>query len=184
MTTAISQNPAALYPEDLFDLSAQHKPWWVAHVKSRREKTLASYLAEADIGYYLPMYQRRQASSKRIRYSLMPLFNGYLFFRGDDFDRHYALRSNQIVRVIDVPDQDRLGNELHSICKALVNELPVYPYKHIAKGRRVRVKNGPLKDVEGIVERKAKKCRLVISVEAINQSMAVTIDADMVEPVR
>mgnify|MGYP006283948373 CR=1 FL=1 len=184
MTTAISQNPAALYPEDLFDLSAQYKPWWVAHVKSRREKSLASYLADADIGYYLPMYQRRQPNSKRVRYSLMPLFNGYLFFRGDDVDRHYALRSNQIARMIDVRDQDRFSNELQSIRRVLANELPVYPYHYIVEGKRVRVKKGPLKDVEGVVERKAKNYRLVISVETINQSMAVTIDADMVEPVR
>jgi len=184
MTTAITNNPAALYPEDLFDSPVQHKPWLVAHVKSRREKTLAGYLADADIGYYLPMYQRRQASTKRVRYSLLPLSNGYLFFRGDDVDRHYAMRSNQIARVIDVRDQDRLSNELQSIRRVLANELPVYPYHYIAEGERVRVKKGLLKDIEGIVERKAKNYRLVISVEAINQSMAVTIDADMVEPVR
>ena len=82
MTTPIAQNPAALYPEDLF-------------------------------------------------------------FQGDTFDRHHALRSNQIARVIEVRDPDRLVHELRNIHTVLVNELPVYPYNYIAEGDRVRVKTGP-----------------------------------------
>ena len=59
----------------------------------------------------------------------------------------------------------------------------VYPYDFIAEGRWVRVKSGPLKDVVGRVERKDRNYRLVLSVEIIMQSIAVTIDADQVEPV-
>ncbi|MFP4226877.1 MAG: transcription termination/antitermination NusG family protein [Desulfobacterales bacterium] len=182
MTLADNQNPEPIFPANLLSQTDNTKPWRVAHTKSRREKALANYLAEAGIGYYLPMYQRRQPGGKRVRYSLMPLFSGYLFFQGDTFDRHYALRSNQIARVIEVRDPDRLVHELRNIRTVLVNELPVYPYNYIVEGDRVRVKNGPLKDVEGVIERKAKNYRLVILVEAISQSIVVNIDADMVEP--
>jgi hypothetical protein len=33
-----------LFPGDLFDLSVESHPWWVAHVKSRQEKALAQHL--------------------------------------------------------------------------------------------------------------------------------------------
>ena len=183
MTLADNQNPEPLFPADILSYADNSKPWRVAHTKSRREKALANYLRETGIGYYLPMYKRRQSSQKRVRYSLMPLFNGYVFFKGDEFDRHTALRSNQIARVIDVQAPERLVTELSRIQQAISLEAPVYPYDYVSEGQMVRVKRGPLKDVEGIIERKDRHCRLVLSVTTIMQSMAVTIDADMVEPV-
>ena len=48
-------------------------------------------------------------------------------------------------------------------------------------GRRVRVKSGPMKDLEGIVVRKDKKFRIVLNVTAIMQSVSIEIDADRVE---
>ena len=179
----LSQNTKPLCPDDLLDQSPNGTPWRVAHVKSRREKALANYLADAGISYFLPMYKRRQSSAKRVRFSLMPLFSGYLFFKADDFDRHKALRSNQIARIIDVRAPERLVRELKDIHKTLSTDAQVYPYDFVTEGQHVRVKKGPLKDVEGVIVRKDRNYRLVLSVTSIMQAMAVTIDADMVEPV-
>lgn len=183
MTLSFDQNPAPLFPEDILERLENGKPWRVAHVKSRREKALAHYLAAAGIGYYLPLYHRRQVSVHRVRFSLLPLFPGYLFFRGDDFDRHKAFRSNQVARIIDVGDPGRLLKELNDIHKALTHEPRVYPYDFVVEGQQVRITKGPLKDVTGILVRKDHGYRLVLSVTSIFQSAAVTVDADMVEPV-
>ena len=183
MTLANTQNPEPIFPPDLLSRPAADKPWRVAHTKSRREKALARYLADAGIGYYLPMYKRRQTSQNRVRFSLMPLFSGYVFFRADDFERHRALRSNQIARIIDVRSAEQLIQELQHIQHVISHEASVYPYDYVSEGQMVRVKKGPLKDVEGIIVRKDRHCRLVLSVSTIMQSMAVTIDADMVEPI-
>ena len=118
-----------------------------------------------------------------MRFSLMPLFNGYLFFKADEFERHTALRSNHIARIIEVGDEQKLIDELLQIQKVLSGNMLVYPYDFIHEGQRVRVKKGPLKDVEGWIVRKDRNSRLVLSVEAIMQSISVTIDADQVEPV-
>jgi hypothetical protein len=183
MTIPAEQNPASIYPEDILDHGPNGKPWQVAHVKSRREKALAFFLASSGIGYYLPMYKRRQASQKRVRYSLVPLFSGYLFFRGDDFDRLMVLRSNHAARIIEVRTPEKLILELQDIHKALTADCQAYPYDFVTEGQRVRVKKGPLKDVEGIIMRKEKHFRLVLTVSILMQSVAITIDADMVEPV-
>src|SRR6056297_1955804 len=135
MTLADNQNPTPVFPEDILRRSDISKPWRVAHTKSRREKALAKYLAGAGIGYYLPMYKRRQSNAKRVRYSLMPLFNGYVFFKGDDFDHHQALRSNQIAQVIDVQAPDTLIKELINIHAALSHDSPVYPYDYVTEGQ-------------------------------------------------
>jgi transcription antitermination factor NusG len=183
MTISFSQNPESLFPENILSDSRNGKRWRVAHTKSRREKTLAHYLAGAGIGYYLPMICRQQKSKNRVRSSFVPIFSGYLFLLADDSGRHYALRSNHIARIIDVGDEVKLIRELTQIEKVLSKDVHAYPYHFINVGKWVRVKSGPLKDVVGRVERKDRNYRLVLSVEIIMQSIAVTIDADQVEPV-
>jgi len=182
MTSAFSQNPAPLYPEDLLTGDPYSKPWRIAHVKSRREKALADFLGRQGVGYYLPLTARRQASRNRVRYSLVPLFGGYLFFKADDVERHKAMRTNHIARVIDVQDPQTLVWELRNIYRALSGDLPVYPTDFLTTGRCVRIKAGPLKNVEGIVVRKDRHFRLVLSVSSIMQSISVEVEADMVEP--
>ncbi|MBS0014013.1 MAG: hypothetical protein KFF46_08575 [Desulfobacterales bacterium] len=187
MTLSPEKNPSPLFPENLLDGDPSSQKgrlcWRIAHVKSRREKALAGYLADHGIGYFLPMVQRRQPAAKRVRYSLLPLFPGYLFFKADDSGRYTALRSNQIARVIDVSDPVTLVQELRGIHQALCSGLPVLPADFLQPGRRVRVTKGPLKDVEGVVIRRDKHFRLVLSVSSIMQSVSVELDSDMVEPV-
>lgn len=183
MSTSINQNPESLFPENILSASRNGRRWRVAHTKSRREKTLAHYLAGAGIGYYLPMICRQQNSKNRVRSSFVPIFSGYVFFLADDFERQSALRSNHVARIIDVGDEVKLVEELTQIALVMTKGAKVYPYDFITEGRWVRVKSGPLKDVVGRVERKERNYRLVLSVEIIMQSIAVTIDADQVEPV-
>jgi transcription antitermination factor NusG len=187
MTVAEDKNPEALFPGDLLDkadpLGPKGCPWRIAHVKSRREKVLAGYLACRNIGYYLPMVRRRQPSAARARFSLVPLFPGYIFFTANDRGRHTALCSNQIARVIDVADPATLVDELRRIRHALFTGLPVLPADFLHAGQRVRVIKGPLKDLEGEILRTEKNCRLVLSVSSIMQSVSVQLDADMVESI-
>ena len=182
MTISLSENPESCFPADILNRIQKEKFWRVAHTKSRREKALAHYLARAGIGYYLPMFIRQQSSNKRVRSSLIPVFNGYLFFQADDSERYKALQSNHIAQIIDAGDEKRLISELSQIEKALSGSTKVYPYDFISKGQWVRVIKGPLKGVEGRIVRKEGNYRLVLSVESIMQSISVSIEADQVEP--
>ena len=182
MTLSPQENPDPLFPGDLLDNEKWEKPWRIAQVKSRREKALASFLAQAGIGYFLPLYQRRQNSKKRERFSLMPLFPGYIFLTADDFDRHKAMRTNHIARVIEVRDPATLVYELRNIYKALEGDRALFPVDFLSTGQLVRITKGPMKDVEGIIERKSRGCRVILSVSSIMQSVCVEVDADMVEP--
>ncbi|MDO9263935.1 MAG: transcription termination/antitermination NusG family protein [Desulfosalsimonadaceae bacterium] len=187
MTISLEQNPASIFPDDVLTDPHTGKSWCVAHVKSRREKALAHYFAGAAIGYYLPRYLRRQAGKSRARTSLIPVFPGYLFFRADDMDRHIALRSNHIARIIEVFDEQNLILELSQINKALsgnmAGEIQVYPYDAVSEGQWVRVTHGPFKDVTGRIVRKDRIYRLTLSVETIRQAIVISIDANQVTPI-
>lgn len=184
MTISVNRNPEACFPENILSAPWKDKRWRVVHTKSRREKILAHYLAGAGIGYYLPMVCRKQKSENRVRVSYIPIFSGYLFLLADDSERHRAMRSNHIARMIDVGDEAGLVGELKQIAVVLAGGTQVYPYDFITEGKWVRVKSGPLKDVVGMVVRKDRNYRLILSVEIIMQSVAVAIDADQVEPIK
>jgi transcription antitermination factor NusG len=187
MTISLEQNPNPIFPDDILTAPHDDKPWRVAHVKSRREKRLAQYLAGAEIGYYLPMILRHQASQKRTRTSLIPVFSGYLFFKADQTDRQTALHSNHIAQIIEVHNQLQLIQELTQIEQVLSGNLSgaiqVYPYDMVSEGEWVRVIHGPFKDVVGRIVRKDRNYRLALAVETIRQTILVSIDAAQVTPI-
>jgi transcription antitermination factor NusG len=183
MTVSTEENPAQLFPEGILSEPVTHTKWFVAHTKSRREKALAHFLANRQIGYCLPLMQVRQKSARRERHSLLPLFGGYLFFKGTVEDRHSAFSSNHVARVIDVEDQERLRDELAGVLRVLATNVPLIPCAFLRQGQRVRIKSGPLQDIEGIIDRKKDELSLVLSVTTISQSIAVHVDASLVEAV-
>jgi transcription antitermination factor NusG len=187
MTISLDQNPASIFPDDALTSYQIGKPWRAAHTKSRQEKALAHYLAGAGISYYLPMYLHRQASKNRVRTSLMSIFPGYLFFKADDMDRHKALRSNHVCRIIEVHNQPQLIQELIQIEKVLScngsDTIQVYPYDAVSEGQWVQVIHGPFKGVTGRIIRKDQNFRLALSVETVRQAIFVSIDASQVTPI-
>ena len=56
------------------------------------------------------------------------------------------------------------------------------PYRGLAIGQKVRINGGALQGLEGVLVRNAKGLRVVITVNLIQQSVAVELDADAVEP--
>jgi transcription antitermination factor NusG len=183
MTISTERNPAQLFPEAILSEPVTDTKWFVAHTKSRREKALAHFLAGRQIGYCLPMMKIRQRSALRDRHSFLPLFSGYLFFKGTLQDRYSAFSSNHVARVLEVEDQEQLREELSRVFQVLSMNVPLFPYDFLSKGQRVRIKDGPMKDLEGIIDRKQSDCKLVLSVTSISQSFAVHVDSSLVEAV-
>ena len=57
------------------------------------------------------------------------------------------------------------------------------PHRGLAIGQRVRIHAGPLQGLEGVLLRNANGLRVVITVDLIQQSVAVELDADAVKPI-
>jgi transcription antitermination factor NusG len=52
------------------------------------------------------------------------------------------------------------------------------PMEYVREGQRARIESGPLTGVEGIVIKKKTDIRLVVSVELLQRSIFVDVDAD------
>jgi transcription antitermination factor NusG len=60
--------------------------------------------------------------------------------------------------------------------------LPVEPWPFMRAGDAVRVLEGPLKGMEGLLVSGADKARVVVSVELLQRSVAVEIDREALLP--
>ena len=168
-------------PSRLFELSS---PWWAAYVRSRQEKGLARHLAQAGVGFYLPQTEKRERRAGRTLVSWLPLFPGYVFFRGPAEARLAALRSNLIVQVLPVHDQGRLQQELYSLWRLQVSGVPLVPHSWIGPGDEVEIVDGPFQGWTGTVLREKGRMRLVVSISLLRQSVAAELDREVLAPVR
>ena len=173
-----------LFPSHLFELSRSEHPWWVAYVRSRQEKGLARHLARHGVGFYLPQAEKRTRRAGRTQVSSLPLFPGYLFFRGPAEARRTALRSDLIVEVLGVLDQERLQTELEGLWRLQQAGAPLVPHPYIEVGDEVEIVDGPFRGWTGTVLREKGRLRLVVSVSFLRQSVAAELDREVLAPLR
>ena len=171
-----------LYPQGLFDLAVESHPWWVEHVRSRQEKVLARYLGPLGIPFYLPQREQKIRRAGRSFLSYLPLFPGYLFFRGTGDDRYTALRSNLIAQVIGVIDQRLLDAELGQLRALQESGLPLVPHDYIGPGDAVSIGEGPFRGYSGTVVRTKGLLRMVVSVTMLRRSVCVELDREVLVP--
>ncbi len=185
MTLKTTDNPPSCFPETIFETPAEpgEKKWWVARTKSRQEKALAWDLKAKGMHYYLPLVSSPQKCRGRMRASILPLFSGYLFFKGDQNDRYKALQSGRIAQVIDVEDQIRIEQELATLSHATLAKMDLTLCDFVRKGQQVRIIAGPFTGLEGIVRKQKNQTRLILTLEAIRQAAAVEIPLDHVQKI-
>jgi transcription antitermination factor NusG len=171
------------FPDDLFGFSPVDFPWWVAHVRSRQEKALARHLAPREVPFYLPQHEHRARRNGRFFTSHIPLFPGYVFFRGPRQARAAVFDSSLVVRIIEVTDQDLLARELSTLRALQESGALLVPHPWVSLGDVVRISSGLFEGYPGIVIRERGRTRLVISVTMLQRSVAVELERDSVTPV-
>jgi len=155
--------------------------WWLVHTKPRNEKALAADLDALRIVYYLPLARVLRRYGGRTLELRIPLFPGYLFLCGGVSERYAALSTHRAANVIHVVDQEQLKGDLRQIFRATTGDEPLNVYPGIKRGRRVRVRSGPLRGLEGVVLRRRDVCRVYVAVNVLGQSAELEIDAALLE---
>jgi transcription antitermination factor NusG len=157
-------------------------PWRVAYVRSRQEKELARHLLQHAVPFYLPLAEKRVRRAGRQLVSHLPLFPGYVFFRGTSLERRTALASDRIVSVLEVCDQTLLDTELRSLWRLQESGAPLVPVPYLGPGAAVEVIEGPFRGLSGTVLREKGRTRLVVSVTLLRQSVATELEREALAP--
>jgi transcription antitermination factor NusG len=165
-------------PDDFFELSEERFPWGVAHVRSRQEKVLARYLTEHSVPFYLPQFSSTRRRQGRTLTSFLPLFPGYLFFRGGREERDRVRRSNVTAYLIDVGDPQQLKSDLAQIRALQLAGASMQPYAVFLPGDPVRIRDGAFSGYRGVIVREKGKDRIVVLVSLINKAVTVEFERE------
>jgi transcription termination/antitermination protein NusG len=162
--------------------------WFAVHVHSRHEFQVSQRITGTGIEAFLPSVERLRRWKDRNKLLQFPLFPGYLFVHTDR--SHHArlaiLKTKGVVGILGtVPGEPEPVPDDHilSLKKLVDNKAALDPYPYLEEGQRARIKSGPFAGVEGILIQKSERHTLVLSVDILRQSAAVTIDASEVEAV-
>jgi transcription antitermination factor NusG len=172
---------------ELGTLQAAHceKRWYAAYTSANHEKRVAEQLVVRDVEHFLPVYESvRRWKDRRVTLQ-MPLFPGYVFVCMALRDR---LRVQQVPGVAHLVGFDGTpaalpDEEIEALRASLESGVRAEPHPYLTVGRRVRLKSGPLAGMPGILLRRKGNFRVVISIELIQRSVAVDVDAVEVEPI-
>lgn len=164
------------------DARMEHKDWFVAHTRPRCEKKLLDWCKREAVEATLPCYQTvHKYRGKVVRFE-KPLFPGYLFLRLRGEESRKVSQSDYAARVLTVVDQDTFQEQLGSILEAIekCSEINVVP--EIGEGSRVRVKHGPLRGMDGWVEKRYGMTTVLFRLDFIGQAASVRMEAWELEP--
>jgi transcriptional antiterminator NusG len=159
--------------------------WYAVSTRSRQEKVAASTLQALGISHFLPLQAQKRQWSDRVQTIQAPLFPGYLFVHIDPWSgaKLDVLKAPGIARFVGdqtgpLPIDDSDIDNIRSMANC-GEELTPHPF--LRQGDRVRVVRGALAGIEGILTRINSGFRLVISIEVIHRSVAMTVSQNDVE---
>jgi transcription antitermination factor NusG len=165
--------------------SAGLHQWFALRVKSNCEKTVAAVARNKGFEEFLPLYESRHRWSDRLKSVELPLFPGYVFCRIDPNFRLPILTIPGALHFIGVGKVpipiDEL--EISTIQQAVRSGLVVQPWAYLSAGQLVRLEQGPLAGLEGVLLETRKQFRVVVSVHLLQRSVAVEIERDWVTPI-
>lgn len=164
---------------------ASQRQWFAIRTAAGREKAVSAQLLNKGFEEFLPLYKSRRQWSDRTKELEFPLFPGYLFCRFDFSNRLPILVTPGIKLIvgygkIPAPVSDA---EIESLRRAVTSGAEAMPWPYLSVGQRVRIREGSLVGVEGILLQVKNSWRIVLSVELLRRSVAVELDRGAITPV-
>jgi transcription antitermination factor NusG len=157
--------------------------WYALYTRANHERRVALELADRGVDHFLPCYESVRRWKDRRKLLRLPLFPGYVFVRIHLNDRLRALQVAGAVRLVGfngtpaaLPDDEILA--LREILGSGSKAAP-FPYKSI--GRRFRILRGAFAGLEGKLVRRRNRWRVVLSIDLIQRSVLVDMDASDLE---
>ena len=158
--------------------------WYAVSVFPRHEKLVARLLDARGTDYLLPLYSSLRRWKDRRKRIDMVLFPGYVFVSIELEERVGVLTLPGVARFVTFQGQPAVvpQHEIEAIGISARSGLAIEPHPYLQRGRRVRIRSGPMAGVEGILVRRKDKFRVVLSVDLIMRSVAAEVDEADIEP--
>jgi len=159
--------------------------WYAVQTYSRHEKAVAYRLQERGISAFLPLVSEVHRWSDRKKIVQLPLFSCYVFAKIPPTNEHRLriLQADGVLNLVGkrgegtpIPDE-----QIDSVRIMIQQQLPWSNHPFLKIGQRVRIRSGALDGMEGVLLSRAGENTLVISIDAIQRSLAVKVEGYEVE---
>ena len=159
--------------------------WYALYTRHQHEKHVAQALAGKGLEVFLPLYTAVHRWKDRDKKLSLPLFPCYVFLQSPIERWQPVLSTPGVHSVLGFAGKPAMISraEIEAVRKVVGSSVMAEPHPFLKCGDRVRLTAGPLQGLEGLLVRKRNLWKLVVSVEMLQRSVAVEIDASMVEPV-
>ena len=155
--------------------------WYVAHTRPRCEKKLLQFCERENLAASLPCYKSAHKYRGKTMVFKKPLFPGYVFIEMPPLRRGVGLRSDHLANLLEITDQDLFVRQFGEVLRALETDLEIRLAPTISEGLRVKIKSGPLRGVEGWVEKRYGLTTVLLRLDFISQAAAVKMEASDLE---
>ena len=181
----ITSNPKMLSGDRFLlhpaELSDPH--WYAVYTCANHEKQVAKQFLERNIEHFLPVYDTVRRWADRKKRIQLPLFDGYIFVRIGLRDRVDVLRVPSVVKLVGFNGQPAMlsTQEIDFLRNTLLPQLRAEPHPYLKIGRTVRIVRGALQGAEGVLIRKKKANRVVVSIDLLARAASVEVETADIE---
>jgi transcription elongation factor/antiterminator RfaH len=160
--------------------------WYAVQTRARNEKVISERLQEQGLTTFLPLVSEIRRWSDRKKKVELPLFSCYVFVKlvaSNNDDRMRVYRTNGVFRIVSmrgeaipIPDE-----QIEALRTVVTQQVAWSAHPFLKIGQRVRIRGGSLDGLEGVLLSRNGDRTLVISVDAIQRSLAVRVEGYDVE---
>jgi len=182
--STIGQSFESAAPAAIPVLEEQH--WYALLTRARHEKVVAQRLGEVGVTSFLPVVSELRKWSDRKKLVEFPLFSCYVFAKltPTNEGRLRALRIDGVYSLVGIRGEGTPipEDQIEAVRRITEERLAWQSHPFLKIGQRVRIRSGALDGLEGVLIARSGESTLVVSIDAIQRSLAVRIDGYAVEP--
>ena len=161
--------------------------WYAVQTRARSEKIISQRLREQGLRTFLPLVTEVRRWSDRNKKVELPLFSCYVFVKlviSNDQERMGVCRTNGVFSIVSmrgeaipIPEE-----QIEALRAVATQRVPWSAHPFLKVGQRVRIRGGSMDGVEGVLLSANGDRTLIISIDAIQRSLAMRIEGYDVEP--
>lgn len=181
-STILCENPSVALETGDF-----RESWYAVQTRARHERVVIQRFQDKGLTAFLPVVTEKRRWSDRWKEVELPLFSCYVFVKimATNEDRLRVLCTDSVFDFVGATRQGTpIPDEQIEAVQTIVTERmnwETFPFLKI--GQRVRIRSGSLTGVEGILVSRNGKRSVVVSVDAIQRSLAVRVEGYEIEAV-
>jgi len=154
--------------------------WFAVRTRPRHEKAVLKQLELSHVEVFLPLCTEVRNWSDRKKEIDFPLFPGYVFVQipNSSHTRLLIFQARGVIgfvgpnnKATPIPAQ-----QIETIRSLVLAQVDIRPHPYLNVGQRIRIRNGALKGLEGVLVRVASDHSLVVSVDLIHKSVAIRLE--------